>query len=222
MLKMIVVIIGLGLAMLIPSEARADKLSDFKDADRYELGCTMIPVTYRDQREACEKQRNGQNDWCDGSRRALSCKGIGPLRVAIVQRQRDISEFKDKKSRAESNKSSATADEDKRKYEDEIKQLENAIYNSDKELYSAKSSLDYHGRDVADAIYNLENCLTYRRAAVYAFEESLDKMRNEKSTPEIEAVAYSLVKKYYASIASHKEMIRNLENSLRDCKEARP
>lgn len=217
--------VGVGLALLVPSQARADKLSDFTEANKYNEGCSTIPVMYRSQREACEKVRQGQQEWCEGRRGPLSCGNLSDTvrpKETIMAAERTISELRDKKSRAESNRSSASTDDDKRKYDDEVRQLETAIRNTEKERDNAKYGLDNRGKLIAEAIYTIENCITQRKAAVYAFEEALDRMRNEKETPEIASVAESLAKKYYASIAGHKEMIRNLENALRDCRDWRP
>ncbi len=38
------------------SVAFADKLSDFKDADRYDEGCVTIPATYSSERSACNSE----------------------------------------------------------------------------------------------------------------------------------------------------------------------
>lgn len=211
--------------LLNPTPARADKLSDFKEADRFDQGCSTIPASYRDQREACEKQRRGQEEWCEGRRGPLSCGNLSETvrpKERIIAAERRISELRDKKSRAESNRSSASSDDDKRKFDDEVRQLVTAISDSEKERENAKYALDNRGKLIADAIYAIENCIAQRKSAVYAFEETLDRMRNERETPEIQAIASALVRKYSASIASHKEMIRNLENALRDCRDARP
>jgi hypothetical protein len=55
--------------------ALADKLSDFKDADRYNEGCDTIPNTssYSSDRSACSTQQSSVNEWCDGGRGPTSC-----------------------------------------------------------------------------------------------------------------------------------------------------
>jgi hypothetical protein len=54
----------------VDGSAAADKLSDFKDADRYNEGCDTIPNTssYSSDRSACTSQQSSVKEWCDGGR----------------------------------------------------------------------------------------------------------------------------------------------------------
>ncbi len=207
------------------SVAFADKLSDFKDADRYDEGCVTIPTTYRDEREACDKEGPKVHEWCDGGRGPISC-GIEeetrkPKRD-IENAKKNISDLKDKRSRAESNKSSASTDEEKKKFDDEITQVDKDLYDGGKALEAADKALETRKKLVEDAIYNLDQCIAYRRAVRNSFGYALDKMRNESETPEIKSVAESLVRKYEEQKSGHEEQITNKTNALTNCKDWRP
>ncbi len=207
--------------------AVADKLSDFKDADRYNEGCDTIPASsdYSSDRSACFSQQSYVKDWCDGGKGPVKCgpESVTPnLKKALIDVQARIADLKEKKRTAESNKSNAKDDAERKKYEDEIKDLENELYKATNDEAAAKQALDQRAKEVETAIYNIDQCISYRKAVLHAFASALDKMRNEKEAPEIEAVAYSLKSKYEASKSGHQEQITIRENSMTICKQARP
>jgi hypothetical protein len=207
--------------------ALADKLSDFKDADRYDEGCDTIPASsdYSSDRSACFSQQPSAKEWCDGARGPNSCgnESLTPnLRKALTDVQGRIADIKDKKRTAENNRSNAKDDEERKKYDEEIKQLENDLYKATNDEAAAKQALEQRGKDVEAAIYAIDQCITYRKAVLNVFASSLDKMRNEKETPEIEAVAYSLKGKYDAAKSGHQRQITTREDAMSICKKARP
>jgi chromosome segregation ATPase len=110
----------------------------------------------------------------------------------------------------------------RKKYDEEIKQLENDLYKATNDEAAAKQALEQRGKDVEAAIYAIDKCITYRKAVLNVFASSLDKMRNEKETPEIEAVAYSLKSKYDAAKSGHQRQITTREDAMSICKKARP
>ncbi|MGN6107640.1 MAG: hypothetical protein ACTHU0_21200, partial [Kofleriaceae bacterium] len=203
--------------VLMSSSAFADKLSDFKDADRYDEGCVTIPVTYSSERGACNSEGPSVHEWCDGKRGPVSCGSEEETRRPkrdIEATERQISDLKDRKSRAESNKSNAKTDDEKRKYEDEIKQIEKDLYETEKVLEAAKNALAARKKHIEDSIYNLDKCIAYRRAVMNSFAAALDRMRNENETPEIKDVAGSLVRKYERSKSGHEQQITAKENAM--------
>jgi hypothetical protein len=207
------------------SVASADKLSDFQDADRYEEGCVTIPLIYRDEREACDKESPRVHEWCDGSRGPTSCGSEEETRKPkrdIENANKNISDLKDKRSRAESSKSSASTDEEKKKFEDEITQIDKDLYDGGKALEAAENALEARKKLVEGAIYNIDQCITYRQALRNSFGSALDKMRNENETPEIKSVAQSLVSKYEKQKSGHEVQITNRNNALTNCKDWRP
>lgn len=148
--------------------AFADKLSDFKEADRYNEGCDTIPniSSYSADRSACSSQRSSVKEWCDGGRGPTSCGNESEtpnLRKALVDIQARIADLKDKKSKAESNRSNAKDDAEKRKYEEEIKQLEADLYKANNDEAAAKQAIENRKKNVETAIYNIDQCMTYRK-----------------------------------------------------------
>jgi hypothetical protein len=144
------------------------------------------------------------------------------LRKALVDIQARIADLKEKKSKAESNRSNAKDDDEKRKDDDEIKQLEADLYNASKDESAAKDALDNRRKQVETAIYNIDQCMTYRKAVLNVFASALDKMRNESESPEIKEVAQSLARKYEASKSGHQQQLTIRDNAMKICKDARP
>lgn len=205
--------------------AFADKLSDFKDADRYDEGCVTIPAIYSSERSACDREGPNVHPWCDGSKGPVTCGSEEDTRKPkrdIENAKKLIADLKDKKAKAETNKSNATTEDEKRKYEDEVKQLEKDIYDAEKVLDAAEKSLEARKKLVEDAIYTLDRCIAYRRAVMNSFAAALDKMRNESETPEIKTLASSLVRKYEKAKSGHEEQITAKTNAYDNCKSWRP
>ena len=61
--RIIIAVITLGSSVTF-----ADKLSDFRDADRADEGCVTIPMTYGSERNACEREGPNVHPWCDGDK----------------------------------------------------------------------------------------------------------------------------------------------------------
>jgi chromosome segregation ATPase len=163
--------------------------------------------------------------WCDGSKGPVTCGSESETkdRKRDVEKARKlIDDLKDKKTKAESNRSSATTDDDKRKFDDEVRQLERDIYDAEKQLDAAKLALDGRRKHIEDAIYTLDKCIAFRRAVMNAFASALDKMRNEDDTPDIKTVASSLVRKYEKAKSGHEQQITAKKNAYENCKDWRP
>jgi len=208
------------------SVAFADKLSDLKEADRYDEGCKTIPAFYSSERSACDSEGPRVHEWCDGrSSHVVSCGNEERTREVkrnVEQAKKDIEDLKDKKSKAESNKSRAETDDEKRKFSDEIAQIERDLYEAGKKLEQAEKDLEARKKLVDDAIYNLGKCVDYRRAVMNSFAYALDKIRNESETEEIKNLARSLRGKYEASKSGHEIQIRDKGTALQNCKDWRP
>jgi hypothetical protein len=202
--------------------AFAGKLEDFKEADRYDEGCDTIPVTYGSERSSCKSEGPKVHEWCDGgSRGPVTCGNEEQTRAPkrdIEKFTRLISDLKDARSKADSNKSNAKSDDEKRKYEEEIKKIDRDLDQANKDLDLAKAALEARKKHVQAAIYTLDQCIAYRRAVMNSFAAALDKMRNERETPDIKTVAESLARKYERSKSGHEQQITAKQNALANCK----
>ncbi|MFO0578459.1 MAG: hypothetical protein U1A78_31020 [Polyangia bacterium] len=208
-----------------PSVALADKLSDFKDADRYEKGCDSIPATYSSERSACNSEAPNVHPWCDGSKGPVTCGSSEDTRKAkrnVEEAKKNIETLKDKKSRAESNRSSAQTDDDKRRFGDEVTQLERELHEAGRQIEQSERELEARKRLIEDAINTLDKCVAYRRAVMNSFASALDRVRNENETPELQEVARSLRSKYEKEKSGHEEQITAKTNALNHCREWRP
>lgn len=207
------------------STASADKLSDFKDADRYDEGCVTIPVTYSDARNACDHEGPYVHPWCDGDKGPVTCGSEEETRKPkreIEQAKNRIADLKDKRSKADSNRSNAKTEDEKKKYEDEITQIDKDLYEAGKTLEAAEKSLETRKKLVEDAIYTLDKCISYRKAVLNSFATALDRMRNENETDELKTVARSLANKYEKAKAGHEEQVDSRTNAWNNCKSWRP
>jgi hypothetical protein len=221
--KIIVIVATVALGA---SVAFADKLSDFKDAvaaANARKGCESIP--YSDLRSACSSEGSRVHEWCDGSRGPVTCGSEGITRQvkdAVEKEKKNVQDLKDKKRKLEDDRSRASNDDEKNKITKDIEQLEKDIYEAGKRVEQAEKDLEVRKKLVDDAIYNLDQCISYRRAVMNVFASALDKVRNENETPEIKDLARQLRDKYEAGKPGHEEQITTRNNALATCKNSRP
>jgi len=223
--KLIIVAI-LGLTV---SVAWADKLSDFEAAGKEvdekppgKAGCKSIP--YSDYRSPCETEGGHVHEWCDGSRGPITCDSENISRQAkdnLERAKKAAEELRKQKSDRETEQSRASTEETKQKIGEEIKKLIDQIYDADKRVEQAQKDFDSRKKLVDDAIYVLDQCITYRRAVQNSFGAALDKVRNEDETPRIKELAVKLRDSYGVGKDGHEEQINNKTNSLETCKSSR-
>ena len=203
-----------------------DKLSDFKDAvnaANSRKGCESIP--YSDLRSNCTSQDSRVDEWCEGKRGPVSCDRESLTREAksaIEQEKKNVEELKEKKNKLESDKSRASTDDEKNKIAKDIEQVEKDIYEGGKRVDQAEKNLEARKKLVEDAIYNIGQCIDYRRAVMYVFATALDKVRNEDETPEIKDLARQLRDYYESTKSGHEIQLTNRNNALEICKNSRP
>ena len=215
--------------VLSASVAFADKLSDFEEAAAAvdanppgKGGCKTIP--YGDYRSSCESEGGRVHEWCDGRRGPVTCDSENITRQVkdnVERAKKSVEALKEKKSKLESEKSRASTDDEKNKIGKEIEQVEKDIYEAEKRVEQAQKDLEARKKLVEDAIYNLDQCITYRRAVMSSFAAALDKVRNEDETPRIKELARKLRDSYGAGKPGHEEQISNKQNSLNTCKSSR-
>lgn len=221
--KMIVIVVTIALC---GSVASADKLSDFKDAvaaANARKGCESIP--YSDLRSNCTSEGSHVHEWCDGGRGPVTCGSQDITRQAknaVETAKRNVEDLKDKKRKLEDDRSRASNDDEKNKITKDIEQVEKDIYEAGKRVEQAEKDLEVRKKLVEDAIYNLDQCISYRRAVMNVLAAALDKVRNEDETPEIKDLGRQLRDSYEAGKPGHEEQITTRSNALATCKNSRP
>lgn len=207
------------------SVAFADKLSDFKEADRHEKGCDSIPATYSSERSACMSEAPQVHPWCDGPNGPVTCGSSDMTRRAkhdVEETKKKIEDLRDKKSRAESSRSSAQSEDEKRRFSEEVERIERELHEAGRQLERVEKDLEARKKLIEDAIYTLDKCIAYRRAVMNSFASALDRVRNESETPELHELARSLRSKYEKEKSGHEIQITDKTNALNNCKDWRP
>lgn len=213
------------------SVAFADKLSDFEEAaavvdsqPRGKAGCKSIP--YSDHRSSCESQGSKVHEWCDGgSRGPVTCVSENitrQLKNNLETETKDLEKFKEKKNNLERDQSRASTDDEKNKIGKDIEQAKKEIEGAEKRVEQAKKDLEARKKLVEDAIYTIDQCISYRRAVQNSFASALDRVRNENDTPRITELARKLRNSYEEGKPGHEVQITDKENALKTCKDSRP
>lgn len=208
------------LVLVLGSASRgfADKLDDFKRAVG-ETGCKTIP--YSDLQGNCVTQGTPLHDYCDGRKGPVTCdrEGISRELVSNLDKvKQKVEDLKRKRNDLSDKKSRSSDDTEKSKLQSEIDQADKDIYEAGKEIDAAKDALDKRRTLVNDSIYNLGQCLDYRRAVMNTFGYAQDKVRGESDTPEITELARKLRDMYEEEKRGHNLAITYKENALATCK----
>lgn len=143
-------------------------------------------------------------------------------KTTVGREKQAVEDLKDKKRKLDDDRSRASTDDEKAKITRDIEQAEKAIYEAGKRVEQAENDLEARKKLVDDAIYNLDQCISYRRAVMNVFAAALDKVRNEDETLEIKDLARQLHGKYEAAKSGHEEQITTRNNALNTCKSSRP
>jgi hypothetical protein len=207
------------------SVAFADKLDDFKEANRYEKGCQTIPRTYSSERSACDSEGPRVHEWCDGSRGPVTCGSeelTRQVKLGVENAKNDIKTLEARKRKAESNMSNAKTKDEEKKFSDEVAQIEKDLSDAGKKLEQAEKALEARKKHVDDAIYTLDKCIAYRRAVMNSFAYALDRVRNESEPQELKDLARSLRGKYEKEKSGHEEQITARTNAWNNCKSWKP
>lgn len=212
--------------LIATSAAWAGKKEDFQDAVNAGSngGCRTIPTTYGDLRSNCESLGSKMKEWCDGGRGPVGCKAQVKSRdlVSRVEKEKKkLEELKDKKRNLEDKKSRSSDDSEKSRLQSDIDATEKEIYEQGKAIAQAEKDVGDRKQLVNDAIYNLDQCINHRYAAMNTFGAAIDRIRNENETDEIRNLARTLLGYYQDSKAGHQEILRNFESALSFCKDER-
>lgn len=217
------IVIAFFTVVALGGSALGDKLSDFQEAVKNE-GCNSIP--YSDYKSTCQSQQSPIHEWCDGSRGPVSCGSESitrQLKDAVEKAKRDVETAKDTKDKADRKRSqSGLSDSEKRATEDEYTKASDDLDAANKRLEQANRDLEARAKLVKDAIYNIGQCMDYRRAVMNVFASAIDRVRNEKDPPEIVPLARQLRDMWEAGKPGHEKQITARQNALDTCKSSQP
>ncbi len=204
----------------------AGKKEDFQDAVNAGSngGCRTIPTTYGDLRSNCDNLGPKMKEWCDGGRGPVGCTAQFKSRdlVSLVEKEKKkLDDLKDKKRGLEDKKSRASDDGEKSRIQSELDAVEKEIYEQGKSIEQAEKNVGDRKRLVSDAIYNLDQCINHRAAAMNTFGAAIDRIRNENETDEIRNLARTLLGYYQDSKPGHQKVLSNYETALSFCKDER-
>lgn len=167
------------LGLVVAAVAVADKLSDFKEAAG-KTGCDSIP--YSDLRSNCSSQSSYVHDWCDGGRGPVTCTDeqiTRQLKENVDRAKKSVEQLEQKRRDLDDRRSRASDDEERERISKEIEQVDREIYDAKQRVDQAARELEVRAKLVNDSIYNLGQCLAYRRAVMNVFGYAIDKVRGE-------------------------------------------
>ena len=215
----VTVVVGVSVA----SAGKKEELQDAVNAGS-NGGCRTIPTTYSDLRSSCDSLGSKMKEWCDGGRGPVGCKAQLKSRdlVSLVEKEKKkLEELKEKKRNLEDKKARATDDGEKSRIQSDIDAAGKEIDAQGKVIEQAEKDVRDRKQLVSDAIYNLDQCISHRYAAMNTFGAAIDRVRNENETAEIRTLARTLLGYYQDSKPGHQEILRNYETALSFCKDER-
>jgi hypothetical protein len=128
-------------------------------------GYTLASGAKSSIREVRVRRSHAARTRCDGSRGPVTCGSEEITRQAkttVEREKKTVEDLKDKKRKLEDNRSRASTDDEKAKITRDIEQAEKAIYEAGNRVEQAENGLETRKKLVDDAIYNLDQCISYR------------------------------------------------------------
>ena len=207
--------------LVLGSVAVADKLSDFKEAAG-KAGCDSIP--YGDLRSDCASQSGYVHDWCDGGRGPVTCTDeqiTRQLKENVDRARQRVDELEQKRRDLDDRRGRATDDEERERLGKELAQVERDLYEAKQRVDQAVRELEARAKLVSDAIYNLDQCLAYRRAVMNIFAYAIDRVRGE-TDDDVKPYARQLRDQWESEKRGHEMQISAREKAVDTCKRSVP
>jgi chromosome segregation ATPase len=205
--------------MLIGGIALAASLSDFKDAVGKE-GCDSIP--YDGIRSTCKGRSADVDDWCKRSDRKISCDDLDPkgLQKQIDNVKQKISTLKKERDDVASKIGNSKDDPERKSLEEQKKKIEDTIYDLENKVSAWETTLSDEKREIDNRIYNGDRCVGYREEVAKAFADAKSSAKGE-TDPDIKPYAAQLVQKWEAGESGHAGAITKYKEAVQNCKNLR-
>ena len=103
----------------------------------------------------------------------------------------------------------------------ELAQVERDLYEAKQRVDQAVRELEARAKLVSDAIYNLDQCLAYRRAVMNIFAYAIDRVRGE-TDDDVKPYARQLRDQWESEKRGHEMQISAREKAVDTCKRSVP
>src|ERR1700679_2259647 len=191
------------LALTVCFALKAQSLEEYKEAVSHaeqKHGCKSIP--FSTTREHCESDESEKQKWC--YEKQWECKDTSGLIENINKMKRAIDDLK-------SEQSHTSDDEEKRKFEEKIKEI------SDRRD-SMKAKLEDERRIMTENIDRGQKCRDYRKKIREAYVDAIRQAGNEND-PDKKVEAQKLISYWRDGMGGHDTALEAVEKGLKDCEE---
>ena len=207
--------------LFLARPTQSQTLDDWKaalSAAQSDKGCESIP--YSNYREECKRKGEKVEEHCKTDK--WSCQGLETrkLRENITGLTEKIERLKSEKDRLNSQKSSATTDDEKKELGNKIEQNEKEIYERSKDLDFMKKSLETDLSDIDLRIYKGGQCLDARTDVQKSFENAVSDA-NRESNPEIRAIAKEIIDYWRRKRDEHEKAFQDTKQGIENCKKCK-
>ncbi|MGI0492661.1 hypothetical protein ACN4EG_12825 [Alkalinema pantanalense CENA528] len=195
-----------------PTIVVAQSLDNWKAALNAK-GIESIP--YENLRRTANEQQEIVNNLC---KTEWSCDSLGTksIRADINGLQGKINENKNTLISLNNDLSKAATDDEKRSIQEKIDKLNDATKRMSDVLADKTSRLENDLKEIDTRITKGTNCKNARLAVKQAFQDAIDKAKNE-SDPDIKAIANQLITYWEEGNKQHVEAAANADKGVQIC-----
>ena len=200
--------------VLLKKNVYAQTVEDFQLALSKE-GCESIP--YDDLRSRCHEYQGKVNSYKSPGDRSCDDMNPTPLKENMSRMNDKISSLKREIDSYQNSRSSASTDDEKKKYEElinknneEINRLQNEINIAKEKLYKEKSLLEANMNAGAE-------CLKARSEVQWCFSKASERAAGESDEKKKE-IGKDLISKWTKGAETHKQSTQDWEKQYEKCK----
>lgn len=206
------------LAVISKADDHEASIKAFQNGINYlqdEKGCRSIP--YSDLQDSCERKQNEVNKMCKDSG-PWKCEDVDPKKTQqkIETLKRDRDTLKEKKEGLERKKSSLTDDKDKRENAEQIKKVDDKLYELKRTQGELEKEVNDSTQKVNDRMYVGKTCRDARQSVMEVFRDAKSRANSEHGA-DIEPLAKQLIAGWEKSEPGHDQAIEEAKNGIEKC-----
>jgi hypothetical protein len=205
------------LLSLVPGSGAQDQKA-FENAINYmqdDKGCLSIP--YSDLEDSCERKQNEVNKLCKNSG-PWNCEDVDPKetqkKIEELKKERDT--LKAQREALERNKPSSTDDHAKREYEENIKKVDDKLYELKRTQGELEKEVSDSTKMVNDRMYVGKGCRDARQSVMEVYRDAKSRANGEND-PNIQPLAKRLIAGWEKRESGHQDAIQAAKNGIEKC-----
>lgn len=212
------VLVVLSMIPILKADDHEAKVKVFQTAVNYSQdnqGCMSIP--YDDLQDSCKRKQNEVDKFCKQSGE-WKCESVDPKQIqAKIEKAKTTRDtLRADREELDRKKSSSTDDNEKRDYENKIKEIDDKLYELKHTQEDLEKEVSERTKMVNDRLYIGKACRDARPPVMEVFKDAKSRA-NDEHDPDIEPLAKRLIAYWESRESTHEQNIQEVKNGIEKC-----